>query len=285
MNEYYCYAYFYPENTESKLSGQCIYIGKGKGNRLQDHRRKSSNVRLDRLLKKYGDAVTSMKLHEHLSEEEAFEFEFLWIQMLGRTDLGTGDLFNNSEGGAGGAGYAGHKHSAETRKKQSASAKAQWDDPDLRADQSDRAKAQWHDPVYQEKRLAQLSAMNSDPVYQEKNLAQLAALNSDPVYQEKKLAQLAALNNDPIFQEKRLAHLAANRAAQSARAFAKRRAKMHSHFAALAKAFGNATTDTAVLSQPIIFAPDQRCLKPRKTAKHPTPIRTVIAPFPSKDAA
>ena len=86
MKEYYTYAYLREDGTP-------YYIGKGKGNRINDYHSKFVKVptKERRLL-----------LKQNLTEEESFRHEVYMINIFGRKDLGTGILINRSDGGCGG---------------------------------------------------------------------------------------------------------------------------------------------------------------------------------------
>ena len=84
MNSYYTYAYL-SEN------GIPYYIGKGKGNRLYDHRGKNCNPPKDR--------SKIIKLKQNLTEEEAFKHEIYMIAVFGKKCDGTGILMNIADGG------------------------------------------------------------------------------------------------------------------------------------------------------------------------------------------
>ena len=101
---FYTYAYLREDGTP-------YYIGKGKGKRAysKDNRRYPPPP-VDRIL----------ILKKNLSEEEAFKHEVYMIAVFGRKDIGTGILWNFTNGGEGGSGVV---VSTETRKKQSQKAK------------------------------------------------------------------------------------------------------------------------------------------------------------------
>jgi len=99
-NDYYTYAYLREDGTP-------YYIGKGKGNRAWDdrHRRGAKTPK---------DKNRILILKRNLSNEEAVKHEIYMIAVLGRKDLGTGILWNFTDGGD---GTPGRVSSEKTRKK------------------------------------------------------------------------------------------------------------------------------------------------------------------------
>jgi hypothetical protein len=95
---YYTYAYLREDKTP-------YYIGKGKGNRIYDKRK---------TIKSPKDKSRIIYLKQNLTEEEAFRHEIYMIDVFGRKDLGTGILYNRTDGGEGSSGCI---PSQETRKK------------------------------------------------------------------------------------------------------------------------------------------------------------------------
>ena len=103
-NDFYTYAYLREDGTP-------YYIGKGCGRRAYNQQRRKVKVPpRDRIL----------FLKKNLTEEEAFKHEVYMISVLGRKDLGTGILWNFTDGGE---GLCGRVVSPETRKRMSASQK------------------------------------------------------------------------------------------------------------------------------------------------------------------
>ena len=95
---YYTYAYLREDKTP-------YYIGKGKDERIY-----SSN----RTINSPKDKSRIIYLKQNLTEEEAFRHEIYMISIFGRKDLGTGILYNMTNGGE---GVSGLIRSKETRKK------------------------------------------------------------------------------------------------------------------------------------------------------------------------
>ena len=103
MNEFYTYAYFRKDRTP-------YYIGKGKDNRA--YKKGVGQIKPPK------DKSRIIFLQQNLTEEKAFQHEKYMIGVFGRKDLGTGILYNRTDGGE------GHSNpSTETRKKMSESKK------------------------------------------------------------------------------------------------------------------------------------------------------------------
>ena len=113
---FYTYAYLREDGTP-------YYIGKGTDSRL--------HIKSGRKIKPPKDKSKIIFLKQNLTEEEAFKHEIYMISIFGRKDLGTGILYNLTNGGEGMSGIVmsdetkkkigiagrGRKHSEESRKK------------------------------------------------------------------------------------------------------------------------------------------------------------------------
>jgi predicted RNA binding protein with dsRBD fold (UPF0201 family) len=99
MNEYYTYAYLREDGTP-------YYIGKGSDKRIT--RRVKRDTRPPK------DKSRIIFLKQNLTEEEAFKHEIYMISVFGRKDLGTGVLYNRTDGGE---GVSGRIVTDETRNK------------------------------------------------------------------------------------------------------------------------------------------------------------------------
>jgi len=97
MNDYYTYAYL-------RENGTPYYIGKGRGRRVFSKSRTVPKPSKERIL----------ILKQGLTEEEAFRHEVYMISIFGRKDIGTGILYNFTDGGE---GCSGRVCSTETKKK------------------------------------------------------------------------------------------------------------------------------------------------------------------------
>jgi hypothetical protein len=97
---FYVYLWSDPANNIPR------YVGKGAGKRAWDHIQDKSSARISYLLKKRHASgyVCIPQIIWLDSEAEAYEFEKLLIAEIGRLDLGTGTLFNCTDGGDGARG-------------------------------------------------------------------------------------------------------------------------------------------------------------------------------------
>lgn len=96
-NVFYTYAYL-------RKDGRPYYIGKGKEKRAYEKKHNAYVPSKDKIL----------ILKENLTEEEAFTHEIYMISVYGRKDIGTGILYNLTDGGEGPSGYV---FTEEQRKK------------------------------------------------------------------------------------------------------------------------------------------------------------------------
>ena len=88
-NRFYTYAYLRKDKTP-------YYIGKGSGRRIYDKK--------GRPCKEPKNKLRIIFLKQNLTEEEAFKHEIYMIAVFGRKDLGTGILYNRTDGGEGPSG-------------------------------------------------------------------------------------------------------------------------------------------------------------------------------------
>jgi len=94
---FYVYVIFRPD-------GRPCYVGKGKGRRDQHHARFSHNRHLKHIFAKAGGSLPTVRIHEHLTDDQACAYELALIAAIGRLSLGTGPLVNLCDGGDGRAG-------------------------------------------------------------------------------------------------------------------------------------------------------------------------------------
>jgi len=96
---YYVYAYLREQDNRP------YYVGKGSGNRAFS---KTHNVTVPNNRNKI------VFWHENLEENEALDLEMFYINMFGRKDIGTGVLYNRTNGGDGASGL---QHSDEYKER------------------------------------------------------------------------------------------------------------------------------------------------------------------------
>ena len=110
---FFVYVYLdplYPIHSEYgllKFDNLPIYIGKGKDWRHKAHLRKTANPIFRNKIKCWKRKQLEpiiIKLHENLTEQEAWDLEKKYISTIGRLDQGTGPLLNLTDGGEGPAG-------------------------------------------------------------------------------------------------------------------------------------------------------------------------------------
>lgn len=93
MIDAYVYVIFRPD-------GHPCYVGKGKGNRWNNHRTRSTNPHLARIVAKAGGDLPKVKVRQGLTDEAAFAIERALIAAIGREANG-GALVNMTDGGDG----------------------------------------------------------------------------------------------------------------------------------------------------------------------------------------
>ena len=101
------YVYVYRDPRPNK-NNQPVYVGKGTGDRDLSHwSRGSHNKPFQDFLshiKRKGLVALCERVFESESEQEAFDKEIELISIYGRRDIGTGTLFNRTDGGEGASG-------------------------------------------------------------------------------------------------------------------------------------------------------------------------------------
>lgn len=159
---FYVYALLRPPKMGGHGPYAPFYIGKGKGSRATAHLRysktetthKSAIVR--KLFHDLGIVPFSI-LRMGLTENEAFEWERLYISIYGRESNNTGVLTNLTDGGD---GASGAKHSALTKRKMSESAKAAATE-EVRTRRADGLRAYLATPEGRESRVSNAEKMHA----------------------------------------------------------------------------------------------------------------------------
>lgn len=117
-NEFYVYVYLSNDRPgefkydDISFDFEPFYIGKGKGNRYRNHLFKSNKTNLSKLerISELNKEPIIIKLYENLTHEEAVDKEKQLIKKIGRINLSTGPLTNQSDGGE---GFLNFKHTKE----------------------------------------------------------------------------------------------------------------------------------------------------------------------------
>ena len=94
----YFYVYYYADPKNDNI----VYVGKGTGYRAWSHLNKSSNQKLNNLIKSRqaaGFVVRPVIVDFFETDQLALEFEKQLIVEFGREDLSKGTLFNRDDGG------------------------------------------------------------------------------------------------------------------------------------------------------------------------------------------
>ena len=155
---YYVYIYKDPRPTKNQ---QVVYVGKGTGDRAWYHWKK--RVRGNKGFGAFLALLRQEKLEpiieiarEGLEEAEAFYEEMKLIEVYGRRDLGTGTLFNLTDGGE---GLAGVIRTDEWRKNISNANST----PEKIALYSEGQKRRWANPIFREQTIAAIRKALQDP--------------------------------------------------------------------------------------------------------------------------
>lgn len=207
---FYVYVYRDPRPTKNS---QPVYVGKGTGDRDLSHwSRGSHNKPLQDFLshlRQRGLTPICQRVFETEDEEAAFAKEQELIALYGRRDLGTGTLFNRTDGGEGVAGMvktpeqkatdgkftAEHWQDPEYRAKVVAAQKAVQSTPRARALKSKHSKETWADETVRSKRQQGIKRGRSTDASKAKTSAQAKAQWADPEYAAKQTANNQEIAN------------------------------------------------------------------------------------------
>lgn len=174
-----------------RLDGRPCYVGKGRGNRwLNYKRRKDHNPHLWNIIQAAGGRIPTVKIHEGLTESEAFATEVALIAAIGR-EVDGGPLVNLTGGGDGAA-----DPSPEVRAKNSAQAKARHTTKEWRANHGKRMKAVASDPAWRRNQSIKASEIAADLAWRENRSKSQLAIGADPAWREHHSAKMVALYAD-----------------------------------------------------------------------------------------
>jgi hypothetical protein len=207
---FYVYVYRDPRPTKDN---QPVYVGKGTGDRDISHWAKGSHNKpfqdFISHLKQRGLVAVCQRVFETEDEEAAFSKERELVALYGRRDLGTGPLFNRTDGGEGAAGAIRTEEEREAnridsldkwqrpeyRAKVVAAQQAAQGTPEARALKSLNSKETWQDEDVRQKRAVGIKAGRSTGKSKAKTSAQAKAQWANPEYAAKQTANNKEIAN------------------------------------------------------------------------------------------
>ena len=207
---FYVYVYRDPRPTKNN---QPVYVGKGAGDRDLSHWSRGSHNKpfqdFISHLKQRGLVATCERVFKTEIEAEAFAKEIELIALYGRRNIGTGTLFNLTDGGEGASGavkteahkttdkYNSIKNWAdpEYRAKVIAAQKAVQGTPEARAMKSENSAEAWANPEVREKRQTGIRRSRSTAESRAKTSTQAKAQWGDPEYAARQTANNQEIAN------------------------------------------------------------------------------------------
>jgi hypothetical protein len=194
---FYVYVYRDPRPNKNK---QPVYVGKGTGRRAWQHweGRVPKNPGFGSLLAQLRrlELVPHIEIvKDELTEAEAFYEEMRLIEAYGRRDLGTGTLFNLTDGGE---GFAGILRTPEWAARISAAHCA----PDRRAAQVAETTRRWATPEYRERTVAAIREALKDPEVIARREAGKAAFIHTEEFRQTMCAATTKMWQDPEYAER-----------------------------------------------------------------------------------
>ena len=194
---YYVYIYKDPRPTKNQ---QVVYVGKGTGDRAWYHWQK--RVRGNKGFGAFLALLRQEKLEpiieiarEGLEEAEAFYEEMKLIEVYGRRDLGTGTLFNLTDGGE---GLAGVIRTDEWRKNISESLRT----PEQVSRNVIASRERWANQEYKEKTIAAIRKALQDPEVIARREAGKAAFIHTEAFRQTMSEATSKLWQDPNYVKK-----------------------------------------------------------------------------------
>jgi hypothetical protein len=145
-------------------NGEPCYVGKGRGNRWQQHASGARNPNLRHIYTNAGGDLPVIKVREFLSVAEASETEIALIAAIGRKSYG-GPLVNLTDGGDGPSGFS---HSEAMKRKVGDLSRQSWSDPETKARIIAAQAAGRATKEYQEKRRVISQRLSEDPSFRRK---------------------------------------------------------------------------------------------------------------------
>jgi hypothetical protein len=147
MRAFYAYVYADPRD------GLPFYVGKGQGHRARKHLHQATNRGMAQRLADLQDAEQEPQIAVYScdSEAHALELERVLIEAYGRLIDGSGTLVNVLEGGTNSAGFAGRRHTAESKERIRAAMKARVMTPEHKEKIRAKAKLRTFPPLARER--------------------------------------------------------------------------------------------------------------------------------------
>lgn len=109
MSGFYTYVYYTQEDASIPT-----YVGKGHGWRFRKHRTAKTHFG-NHLRKQMRSGIFPIVVkYPQATEQEALDTEVKWIAAMGRQNIGTGPLYNKTDGGE---GCSGMKHTQAAKQK------------------------------------------------------------------------------------------------------------------------------------------------------------------------
>lgn len=195
MNKFYVYLYIDPRN------GVVRYVGKGKGDRINQKRTKNKLVEhWIQELNESGLKPIKIKIKENLTEDVAHKLEKIYIALFGRIihrvddpEEGRvdGTLYNICDGGE---GACGRKMDEEVRHKTQSN--PEW----IRKNKLHGQKLSNSSEFKETMRLATLK-MFEDPEYRKKNKLAIQKKQQDPEFRLRHILAMQKMAADPKWRE------------------------------------------------------------------------------------
>jgi hypothetical protein len=173
-----------------------IYVGKGKGKRIAVHARRACNDHLNRTLRlcnKLRLDVPAKITAYFTNEDAAFLLEKTLIAQYGRLNLGTGTLYNLTEGGEGVADISPETRLIHAECMRKNNANLEYQEKIRKGQQKYQA-----DPIVAEANLERLRKINANPKFAKANLERLRKYNADPEFRNKARKEQQRYYTDPI---------------------------------------------------------------------------------------
>jgi hypothetical protein len=196
-NMYYVYIYKDPRPTKNQ---QVVYVGKGTGDRAWYHwkvkasHNKGFGAFLALLRREKREPIIEI-IKDNLDEAEAFYEEMMMIEVYGRRDLGTGTLFNLTDGGE---GTSGAIRTEEWRNK----VKEVNSTPEKIALYSEGQKRRWANPTFREQTIAAIRKALQDPEVIARREAGKAAFIHTEAFRQTMSDATSKLWQDPDYVKK-----------------------------------------------------------------------------------